>query len=41
MESKGIRVNMKKTRFLFSGCDQDVLQKSGKYPVLFAVVVSE
>ena len=32
MESKGLRVNMKKTKFLVSGDDQDVLQKSGKYP---------
>ena len=31
MESKGLHVNMKKTKFLFSGEGQDVLQKSGKY----------
>ena len=30
MESKGLHVNMK-TKFLVSGDDQDVLQKSGKY----------
>ena len=40
MESKGLCVNMKKTKFLVSGDDQDDLQKSDKYPVLFAVVVS-
>ena len=32
MESKGLRVNMKKTKFMVSGVDLDVLQKSGKYP---------
>ena len=32
MESKGIRVNMKKTKFLVSDDGQDVFQKSGKYP---------
>ena len=32
MESKGLCVIMKKTKFLVSGDDQDVLQKSGKYP---------
>ena len=32
MESKGLRVNMKKTKFLVSGDGHDVLQKSGKYP---------
>ena len=32
MESKGLHVNMKKTKFLVSGGDQDVLQKSDKYP---------
>ena len=31
MESKGLCVNMKKTKFLVSGDGQDVLQKSGKY----------
>ena len=32
MESKGLRVNMKKTNFMVSGVDLDVLQKSGNYP---------
>ena len=32
MESKGLCVNMKKTKFLVFGDDQDFLQKSGKYP---------
>ena len=32
MESKGLRVNMKKTKFLISGPDLDVLKDSGKYP---------
>ena len=32
MESKELHVNMKKTKFLVSGGDQDVLQKSDKYP---------
>ena len=32
MESKGPWFNMKKTKFLVSGYDQDVLQKSDKYP---------
>ena len=32
MESKGIRVNMIKTRFLPSVVGHDVLKKSGKYP---------
>ena len=32
MENKGLCVIMKKTKFPFSGDDQDVLQKSGKYP---------
>ena len=32
MESKGLHVNMKKTKFLVSGVGHDVLQKSGKYP---------
>ena len=32
MESKGLRFNMKKTKFMVSGVDLDVLQKSGKYP---------
>ena len=35
MESKGLHVNMKKTKFLVSGDDQNVLQKSGKYPCAF------
>ena len=29
---KELRVNMKKTKFLVFGDDQDVLMKSGKYP---------
>ena len=32
MESKGLRVNMKKTKFLFSGLGRDVLKDSGKNP---------
>ena len=32
MESKELHINMKKTKFLVSGDDQDVLQKSDKYP---------
>ena len=32
MESKGLCVNMKKTKILVSDDDQDVLQKSDKYP---------
>ena len=32
MESKGLRVNMKKTKFLISGTGLNVLKKSGKYP---------
>ena len=32
MESKGLCVNMKKTKFLVSGVGQGVLKKSGKYP---------
>ena len=32
MESKGLRVNIKKTKFLVSGEGHDVLQKSGMYP---------
>ena len=32
MESKGLRVDMKKTKFLVPGDDHDVFQKSGKYP---------
>ena len=32
MESKRLHVNMKKTKLLVSGGDQDVLQKSSKYP---------
>ena len=32
METKMLHVNMKKTKFLVSNDDQDVLQKSGKYP---------
>ena len=32
MESNGLRVNMKETKFLVFGHDQDVLYKSGKYP---------
>ena len=31
MESKGLHVNIKKTKFLVSGDGQDVFQKSGKY----------
>ena len=31
MESKGLRVNIKKTMFMVSGVDLDVLKKSGKY----------
>ena len=33
MERKGLTINMKKTKFLVSGDGQDVLQKSGKYPL--------
>ena len=32
MENKGLRVNMKKTKFLVSGKGNDVLKKSGKHP---------
>ena len=32
METKGLHVDMKKTKFLLSDDDQDFLQKSGKYP---------
>ena len=32
MESKGLHINMKETKFLVSGVDHDVLKKSGKYP---------
>ena len=32
MESKGLCVNMKKTKFLVSGHRRDVLKESGKYP---------
>ena len=32
VESKGVRVNMKKTKFLFSGLGLDVLKISGKHP---------
>ena len=32
MESKGLRVNMRKTKFLVSVVGHDVLQKSCKYP---------
>ena len=32
MESKGLRVNMKKTKFLLSGLGLDVLKDSGKHP---------
>ena len=32
MESKGLHINMKETKFLVSGVDNDVLKKSGKYP---------
>ena len=32
MESKGLPVNMKKTKFMVSAVDLDILQKSGKYP---------
>ena len=42
MKNKGLRVNMTKTKFMVSGVDLDVLQKSGKYcVVLSAVRVSE
>ena len=32
LESKGLRVNMSKTKFMASGPDLDVLHDSGKYP---------
>ena len=32
MECKGLRVNMKKTKFMVNGADLDVLQKSDNYP---------
>ena len=32
MEGKGLRVNMKKTKFLVSGVGLDVLKNSGKFP---------
>ena len=32
MESKGLHVNMKKTKFMVSGIGLDVLKDSGKYP---------
>ena len=32
MESKGLRVNMKKTKFLISGVGLNVLQDSGEFP---------
>ena len=32
MESKGLRVNMGKTKFMASGPDLDVLHDSGKFP---------
>ena len=32
MEKKGCRVNMSKTKFMISGVDLDVLDKSGIYP---------
>ena len=32
MESKGLRVNMKKTKFMVSGLGLDVLKDSGKHP---------
>ena len=38
MESKGLHFNMKKTKFLVSGDDHDVLKKSDKHP--FAVSCS-
>ena len=32
MEAKGLRVNMKKTKFMVSGAGMDVLKDSGKFP---------
>jgi len=32
MESKGLRVNMKKTKFLISGVGLNLLQDSGEFP---------
>ena len=32
MEKKGLRVNMKKTKFMVSGSGLDVLKDSGKHP---------
>ena len=38
MESKGLHVNMKKTKFLVSGDGHDVLKKPDKHP--FAISCS-
>ena len=40
MESKGLRVNMKRTEFLVSGACHDVLNNMASTPVLSVVVVS-
>ena len=32
MEAKGLRVNMKKTKFMVSGAGMDMLKDSGKFP---------
>ena len=40
-ESKGFHLNRKKTKFLVSDDDQDVLQKFGKYPCAFCCTVTE
>ena len=38
MDSKGLRVNMGKTKFMASGINLDVLRDSGKFPLLCAVL---
>ena len=40
-ESKGFHLNRKKTKFLVSEDDQDVLQKFGKNPCAFCCTVTE
>ena len=40
MESKGLHVNMKKTKFLISDVGHNILRKCSKTPVLSAVMVS-
>ena len=40
MESKGLHVNMMKTKFLVSGVGHNIVKKCSKTPVLSAVMVS-